>query len=159
MCTTKREQLYERTETMKKAIPYKKTNELDLHYFISLAAREAGQTHDLMFQADSRYWEKAGTYTILGFEEEDPHFFYDRYDRDPDSNNDEPTGAMLGTFTIQLSGTKFYKNRTLRCPVIAYVQTKCDGVTDLLNIREEDLTTGKNLKAYRFPLLNSGRAN
>lgn len=140
-----------------KTYPLKKTDELDLNYFIGLAAEQAGQTHDLMFQADTRYWEKAGTYTILSFEEDDPHFFYDRYSRNPEDGNDEPDGAMLGTFTIKLSGTKFYKNRTLRCPVVAYVQTKCDGVTDLLNIHEEDLTTGKSLKAYRFPLLNSGR--
>lgn len=133
---------------------YKKTAELDLQHFIDVAAAQKGQTHDLKFQSASRWGEKAGTFTIEDFEPEDPHFFYDRYDRDPASNNDEPTGAKLGSFTIRLNGTKLYKNRVVRCEVHAYVQTKKDGVNDMLCILTMDQIAGKYLKAYDFPILN-----
>lgn len=130
----------------------KKTNELDINYYVELAKREVGSVHDLEFQSMSKYGEKAGTFEILEFEEVEPKFTYSYW---KNKENDTPDGAIIGYFKIKLSDTKFYNGKTFRFEVKAYVQSSDTGeVNDRLFISNKNADTGKWLKAYDFPILN-----
>ena len=127
-----------------------KTNELDINYFVQLAKEKVGYIGDLEFQSFKN--EKAGKFEILNFEKvEDPTFTFS-YWRFKEA--DTPNGAILGTYTIKLTDTKFYNGKTFEFEVHAYVQNE-NGLIDMLFINNVNLETGKQLKAYKFPLLNS----
>ena len=127
----------------------KKTNELDINYFIKLAENEVGKTYDLEFQ--SFRLEKAGKFTILSFEENEPQFKFKYWKHKDD---DTPDGADLGYYRVRLYGTKFYNGKEIRVRVSAYVQNEQRGINDMLFINNYNEDTGKCLKAYKFPIIN-----
>ena len=130
---------------------YREASELDLQHYIDLAKAEVGKTHDLQFQSNANWGQKAGEFTILSFEEKDAGWkLNDCYER---QGLEVINGAKLGIFTIQLHGTKIYKEKIMRFPVQAYVQDK-EGTNDHLFI--SNCPEGKNskIRAYSFPILN-----
>lgn len=126
----------------------KKTEELDINYYVELAKREIGKTHDVKYESD--YRKKAGEFTVLSFEEENPAFTYNWIQHKED---DTPDGAELGYYRVRINNTKFYNGKEIRVRVKAYVQDY-KGLNDHLFISTKDENTGKWLRAYTFPILN-----
>ena len=56
----------------------KKSTELDINYYVNLAAEKVGYIGDLEFKTFSKRSEKAGTFEILEFTPyENPNFYAD----------------------------------------------------------------------------------
>lgn len=130
---------------------YRTADELNLQYYIDLAAKQVGKTHELRFQNRAKRSQKAGEFEILGFEEKNAgwklnDFYLER-------GQEVITGADLGTFTIQIHDTKFYREKIMRFKVQAYVQDK-NGINDHLFVSTVDEESGRRMKAYMFPILN-----
>lgn len=135
------------------------TEQLDINEYIKYAESHVGETHELKYESAGKWAETAGRFTITGFEvSENPHFgvsWSGKKDNTPDI-------AELGFYYIRFDGSKWYNGKTIKCPVIALVQTrKRDNLnewckTKALYIRTENAETGKRLKAYNFGLIDSG---
>lgn len=129
----------------------KKTSELNINEYIMLAEEKVGFVGNMEYASTNKYGEYAGLFEILAFEQAaEPHFKYSfwKYEKE-----DTPDGAVLGYFFIRLFNTKFYNNRVVKVEVRAYVQDK-EGTNSRLFVSTKDEDTGKNLKAYQFPILN-----
>jgi hypothetical protein len=130
----------------------KKATELDINYYVKLAKDKVGHIGNLTFETFSRQGEIAGKFEILDFEaSEPPHFTFNYWMHERDNT---PDGAVLGTYTIKLTETKFYNGKTIKVEVRAYVQDGDGKQNDHLFISTYNLLTGKRLKAYHFPILN-----
>ena len=130
---------------------YRTADELDLQYYVNLARKQVGTIHDLQFQSDAKWGQKAGEFEILDFEEKNARWKLNNYYLG--MGQEVVAGADLGTFTIRFKNTKFYNGKVMRFHVQAYVQDK-NGVNDHLFIRNVNEESGKGLKAYDFPILN-----
>lgn len=130
---------------------YRTADELDLQYYVNLARKQVGTIHNLQFQSDAKWGQKAGEFEILDFEEKNARWKLNNYYLG--MGQEVVAGADLGTFTIRFKNTKFYNGKVMRFHVQAYVQDK-NGVNDYLFIRNVNEESGKGLKAYDFPILN-----
>jgi hypothetical protein len=129
----------------------KNAKDLDLNYYLGLAAAKVGYKGKLQFQTMSRWGEAAGDFEILDFKPyPDAQFTFTFWKAKQDQT---PDGAKLGTYTIKLSNSKFYSGRIFECYVSAYVQND-DGLNDQLYVDNQDVNTKKRMKAYEFPILN-----
>ena len=134
-----------------------KAEELDINYFVDLAASHVGEVHTVGFQTMAKYGEEAGKFEILEYIEEDPHFTF-RYWLNRDNNT--PDGAKLGYYRVKLTGTKFYNGKIFRVPVSASVQgSKKEDEGKILKeifVESKNADTGKWLKAYEFGFIDFG---
>lgn len=131
---------------------YRTADELNLQYYIDLAKKQVGTMHDVLFQTRSKLGQKAGTFTILDFKEKNPGWKYDYFYHE--KGLDVITGAHLGIFKIQFHDTKFYNEKIMSFETSAYVQDHNGNINDHLWINTVDVNSGKEMKAYRFQILN-----
>lgn len=127
-----------------------KINELDINYFVKLAESHVGEIHELKYQSDSKYGEIAGKVEILEFTPDNPHFDYNFWRHEEDQT---PDTAKLGYYLVKITESKFYNGKTIRVPVSAYVQDE-KGITKALYINNVNSDTGKQLRAYKFGILD-----
>lgn len=131
-------------------------DQLNINDYIEYAKSHVGEVHDLQFQTLSKRAQAAGKFEILDFvESENPHFDYSFWRFKEAQTPDE---ADLGYYFVKMIDTKFYNNKIIKVPVIAYVQ-HCDGAsecfkTKALFISHVNAETNKTLKAYSFGILD-----